>query len=43
MKIKKMYNQLGILKSVSQIWLDLMITELVRKSTSGKMEFLQFI
>ena len=43
MKIKKLYTQTGLLKVVSQVWLDLTITELVRRSSSGKIEFIQFV
>lgn len=43
LKIKKLYNQLGLLKVLTQAWLDLTITELIRKSSTGKMEFLQFV
>lgn len=43
MKIKKLYMQTGLVKVVTQIWLDLTITELVRRSSSGKVEFIQFV
>jgi hypothetical protein len=43
MKIKKLYAQTGLVKIVTQVWLDLMVTELVRRSSTGKMEFVQFV
>jgi len=43
MKLKKLYKQTGLLKVVTQVWLDLTITELARKSSTGKIEFIQFV
>jgi hypothetical protein len=43
MKVKKLFGQVGLLKVMSQVDLDLAITEIVRASSSGKMEFQHFV
>lgn len=42
-KIKKYFQSINILSSISQGWLDLKVVELARTSPSGKIEFPHFL
>ena len=42
-KIKRLYDQSGLLKLVTKPWLDIKVTNLTKASNSGKIEFAQFL